>query len=101
MCFGAWPKATLAHEVLFSIPTYYLPIYAYARANDSRFDHTLNKMNAADITLSAMDSEISSEIARNQFPKAKLLSMPQLTPPGMLLLNVATGKADLTFTDAV
>jgi ABC-type amino acid transport substrate-binding protein len=47
-----------------------------------------------------MDGELSSELARSQFPNAQTFSIPQLSAASMLLLNVATGKADVTFTDA-
>ena len=49
MCFGAWPKATTAREVLFTEPTYFLPINAYVRAGDGRFDHVIEKINAPDV----------------------------------------------------
>lgn len=100
MCFGAWPKASLAKEVIFTKSTYYLPIYAYARAGDTRFDKMPKAINQPSVTLSTMDSELSSEIASTQFPAARVLSVPQTSPAGTLLLNVATGKADVTFTDA-
>jgi ABC-type amino acid transport substrate-binding protein len=100
MCFGAWPKATTAREVLFTEPTYYLPINAYVRAGDNRFDRAIEKVDAPEIKISAMDSELSSELARTRFSRAHVLSIPQLSDASVLLFNVATGKADITFTDA-
>lgn len=100
MCFGAWPKANLAREVLFTEPTYYLPIKAFVRAGDTRFDQALDKINDSSVTISTMDSELSSELARTRFAKAKTFSVPQLSDASTLLLNVATGKADVTFTDS-
>jgi len=100
MCFGAWPKANLAREVLFSDPTYYLPIYAYVREGDTRFDHAIDKVNDPAVIISTIDAELSSELARTRFPKAKTFSSPDMSPASTLLLNVASGKADITFTDA-
>lgn len=100
MCFGAWPKALIAKDVLFTEPTYYLPINAYVRGGDTRFDGAINKANAPDIRISAMDSELSSQLASGRFPKAQVVSIPQLSDASQLLLNVSTGKADITFTDA-
>lgn len=100
MCFGAWPKANLAREVLFTEPTYFLPIYAYVRDGNRRFDHDIEQANDGAVTISTMDAELSSELARTRFSKARTLSIPQLSDNSMLLLNVATGKADITFTDA-
>lgn len=100
MCFGAWPKATTAKEVLFTEPTYFLPINAYVRAGDTRFDDALDKANSSDIKISTMDSELSSQLASSRFPKAQTISVPQLSDASTLLLNVMTGKADITFTDS-
>ncbi|MDX2027263.1 MAG: transporter substrate-binding domain-containing protein [Alphaproteobacteria bacterium] len=100
MCFGAWPKATTARETLFTKPVYYLPINAYVRAGDSRFDRAVEKINSPDVQISAMDGEMSSQLAVAYFPQAKILSIPQLSDASMLLTNVANNKADVTFTDA-
>jgi len=99
MCFGAWPKAMTAREVMFTEPVYYLPINAYVRVDDRRFDHAPEKINSPDVTISTMDSEISSQLAASNFSQAKTFSIPQLSDASNLLLNVATGKADVTFTD--
>jgi ABC-type amino acid transport substrate-binding protein len=100
MCFGAWPKAPVARQVEFTEPIYFLPVDAYARADDNRFDHAQEKINAPDVTLSVMDGEISTLLAADYFPQAKVFSIPQLSASSGLLLNVSTGKADITFTDA-
>ncbi len=100
MCFGAWPKATTAKEVLFTEPTYYLPINAYVSVGDTRFDYHIEKVNSPDIVISTMDSELSSQLASARFSEARTLSVPQLSDASVLLLNVAHGKADITFTDA-
>ena len=55
MCFGAWPKAVSAREVLFTEPTYFLPINAYVRDGDTRFDGAIEKVNAPSIKISTMD----------------------------------------------
>ena len=100
MCFGAWPKANLAKQILFSKPVYFLPINAYVRMGDTRFDHSPEKINEQEVIISTMDGELSSELARTLFPHAKTLSVPQLSNASTLLLNVASKKADVTFTDA-
>jgi ABC-type amino acid transport substrate-binding protein len=100
ICFGAWPKAPVAREVEFTKPIYFLPVDAYARAGDDRFDHAQEKIDSPDVTISVMDGEISTLLATQNFPKAKTFSIPQLSGSSNLLLNVTTGKADLTFTDA-
>jgi ABC-type amino acid transport substrate-binding protein len=45
---------------------------------------------------------MSMEIHNSDFPRAKLLSMPQLAGTAAeMLMNVATGKGDVAFTDAI
>jgi ABC-type amino acid transport substrate-binding protein len=100
MCAGMWPKAFAAKEVLFTEPTYYLPINAYVRLDDKRFDGDLSKINFPNIKISVMDSELSAQLANMYFPKAQTLSLTQLQDASILLVNVATNKADVTFTDA-
>ncbi len=100
MCFGAWPIAEEAREVLFTKSIYYLPVNAYAREGDTRFDHAIEKINVPNITISVMDAELSNRLAIDSFPKAKTFSIPQISSSSMILLNVAMKKADVTFTDA-
>ncbi len=100
MCCGLWPKANLAREVLFSDPTYYLPINAYVRIGDTRFDHNIDNVNDPSMTISTMDGELTSELARTRFAKARTFSAPDMSPASTLLINVAYSKADITFTDA-
>lgn len=100
ICFGAWPKAMIARQNEFTESIYYLPIDAYVREGDTRFDHAQEKMNDPSVTASTMDGEISSQLAAAYFPRTKTLSIPQLSSASTLLLNVADGKADVTFTDA-
>ncbi len=99
MCAGIWPTASRAREMLFAAPVNYVTINAYIRASDKRFDNALEKLNSPDITLATMDVEMSSVIASADFPKAKTLSIPVTASQPQMLINVADGKADATFTD--
>ncbi len=99
MCAGIFPTAARAREMLFTAPINYVAISAYVRKNDSRFDNAMEKLNSPDITLATMDVEMSSVIAAADFPKAKALSIPVTASQPQMLINVADGKADATFTD--
>jgi len=102
ICAGTWPSATRAKYIRFSVPVLYIAINAYKRAGDKRFDLSPADMNKPGVTIVDMDGEMSSEIRSSDFPLSKHLAIPQVAGGGTeVLLNVADGKADATFTDAV
>jgi ABC-type amino acid transport substrate-binding protein len=83
----------------FVVPISYQGVSAFVRADDMRFDNALEKINDPSIKVSAIDGGSSQEIPETFYPKAQLLSLPQLTEASQQLLNVVSGKADVTFTD--
>lgn len=99
MCAGIWPTAAKAREMIFTTPINYVAIQAYVRADDARFDNAVDKINSPDVTIATMDVEMSSIIAQADFPKAKTISIPSTGSQPQMLLNVADGKADVTFSD--
>jgi polar amino acid transport system substrate-binding protein len=102
VCAGVWPSAARAKYIRFSDAVFFIPMNAYKRANDPRFDGKPDDINQPSVTTVAIDGEMSANIHDSDFPRARLLSMPQLAGSGAeLLMNVATGKGDVTFTDAV
>lgn len=96
---GIWPNASRAKLVDFSTPLYYSGIGIYVRQNESRFNETLSGLNSQDVKISTIDGEMSDIIARNQFPSAQRVSLPQNADVSQLLLNVSQGRADLTFVE--
>jgi ABC-type amino acid transport substrate-binding protein len=102
VCAGVWPSATRAKYIRFSDPVFFVTINAYKRANDPRFDHKPQDINQPAVTTVGIDGEMSAEIHNSDFPRAKLMSMPQLAGSAAeMLMNVATAKGDIAFTDAV
>jgi polar amino acid transport system substrate-binding protein len=100
-CAGAWPSATRAREIDFTRPIVYQPLYAYVRAGDPRFDNNSAAIDDPSVTAVTMDGEMSSLVAASDFLKAKTVQLPQLSNASELLLNVVTGKGDVTFTDSI
>jgi ABC-type amino acid transport substrate-binding protein len=94
---GIVPQRT-AHA-LFSTPIGYMPIIAYGRADDARFDSNQAAVNSPNVTLSTMEGEITSMIARTQFPQAKVLEITSMQGGPILFENVAAKKADIVFQD--
>ncbi len=94
-----WPNASRAREATFSVPIMYSVVYPYARSDDFRFDRDLSKANKSNITLATTDGEMSSFIAKSDFPDAKTYALPQLSSVSELLVGLVGGKADLTFVE--
>jgi ABC-type amino acid transport substrate-binding protein len=96
---GIWPNASRAKLVSFSEPLYYSGIGVYVRQNDSRFSGDLGAFNSENIKIATIDGEMSDIIARGQFPRAQRVSLPQLSDVSQVLLNIAQGRADVTFVE--
>ena len=100
-----WANASRAKLVDFSKPIYYSPVSAYVKKGNNQFSVSvsgnINALNSEKVKIATMDGEMSSIIARTDFPKAKTLSLPQLSDISQILLTVASGKADVAFVDPV
>ena len=81
---------------------FYNPIQAWGRADENRYTQVAD-MNAPGVRVSTQDGAMEDLIARSDFGKAKLVSIPQLSPWTDVLMNIITSKADVTFAapDAV
>lgn len=102
-----WANPTRGKLTLMSVPVYYSGIDVYVRADEERFTMRSNgqavfdptKVNQAKVRIATIDGETGDLIARTDFPKAKRVSLPQLTDISQLFLEVASGKADLLFAE--
>lgn len=95
---GLWPNAQRAKSAKFTIPILYNVVKVYGRSQEKRFQN-LNEINSPSVTISVLDGAMESLIAKEQFPLAKTLSLPQLSDFSQVLLNIKTKKADLTFAE--
>jgi len=95
VCSGFVETAAHANAALFSIPIDYAPVYAYVRAGDTRFDQSLDGVNNPTTKLAIIDGESAQAIAKEVFPKASTLSLPEMSDVSMSLESVAAGKADM------
>lgn len=100
VCTGIWPTAARGRGAEFTVPIYFSAVRAYARADDRRFDRNLSLANRPGIKIATIDGEMTSIIARSDYPLAKSSSLPQETDVSQVLLEVVTKKADLTFVEA-
>jgi polar amino acid transport system substrate-binding protein len=93
---GIWRNSSRGKVGDFSRALFYNVILVYGRANETRFK-SLNDINKPDVRIATMDGAIEDIIASTDFPAAKKVSIPQLNPWSDVLLNITSGKADLTF----
>jgi len=94
-----WPNSARAREAVFSIAPMNSVLYPYVRSGDNRFDGNLDKINSNQITVSAVDGELATFIAKDDYPLSKLNTLPQLSSYAEVFLNIVNGKADITFAE--
>jgi len=99
ICSPVWANSTRAQFADFTVPLFFSGIGVYTRPNDQRFVGNLAAANTETVTIATIDGEITDIIAQQQFPRAKRLSLTQLSDNSQILLSVAEGKADLTFVE--
>ena len=99
MCAGMWQSGVKGKHMLFSTPLHYQTVEALIQANDTRFEgKPMSSMNNEMLRIAVVDNDNSYFIATGDFPKAERVSLGQMGTDSDLMLNVATGKADITFT---
>lgn len=99
MCAGAWAVKESAPYVAYTRPIFYNPVYAYARVDDTRFDADLSVLNNANYKIGAIDGAISDTIAKQDFPQAKVVGLPQITDPSQVMVDLAQSKSDVVFME--
>lgn len=99
VCTGLWPTPARGKLADFTAPLYYSTVRAYTRADNSKYDGNLALINDPTTRIAAVDGEMSSIIAKDDFAKAQLDGLPQTTDVSQVLLEVATNKADVTFVE--
>ncbi|HEU0117897.1 MAG TPA: transporter substrate-binding domain-containing protein [Alphaproteobacteria bacterium] len=99
-CAGAWPNASRASQIDFTVPISFQAIYAYVRADDKRFDNNLAAIGSS-ATIVGVDGEMAMLIANRDFPQAKSLQIPELSGASGVFLSIVSNKGDVTFTDPI
>ncbi len=95
-----WTHAGRARVAGFSHPLYYSPVCAYVKGDDKKFAaNDLSILNSDKYKIGTIDGATAEQIAQEDFPKAKRVSLPQLSDFAQLMMTVSTGKADITFSE--
>jgi ABC-type amino acid transport substrate-binding protein len=100
MCAGLWRNAERGRYIGFTVPFFYSAVYPYVGIDDHRFDGDLSAIDQPGIRIATMDGEMSDVIAKEHFPKAAEISVPQLGQFTDVLMNVAGHKADIVFSES-
>lgn len=95
---GLWPNTTRARAGSFTVPVFYSTITGWARADETRFVD-LKGIDEPDVRIATIDGAMEDIIAKNDYPNATRVSLPQLSPFTQNLLNIKTKKADITFAE--
>lgn len=99
LCLNGWDTAHLAPYVANARPLFYSVINVFVRADDPRFDGHQNALNDPAVRFSAIDGNGTTVIARQTFPRATLVSLPQDTDYSLAIQNVVNGKADAVLVE--
>lgn len=100
VCNPLWATTPRTRIAAYSVPAFFTAINAYVRADDHRFDGDLRGLDDPAMIIATLDGGTAAQIARDDYPQAKVFSLPEMSDFSSLLLNVQTGKADITFSEA-
>jgi len=92
---GIWETPGRGKVVDFTIPLFYSGLGVFVRSDESRFDKDTQAANSSDVKIAVIDGEISELMAKTKFPKAKPVSLGQISDVSQMMLNVSQGKADV------
>ena len=101
MASPVWPNSNRAKQVTFSKPAYFSAIGIWVRQDESRFSPAGGwaSLNNPGVKLGAIDGSTGETIAQTLFPKAKLVTYPELAAEGQIFLDVKGGKIDAFFEE--
>jgi len=81
-----------------SIPLSFGAIEGYVRKDDKRFDNNPEAINHAHVKVEVNMGDLSEQIAQRFFPQATKVYKGEMGGEDQLFLDVAMGKADITFS---
>lgn len=77
---------------------YYADVFLYGRQDESRFSK-MQDLNSKEVSFVGIDGDLSVELVQLNFENARLNSLPTITDPSQMLMDIATKKADVTILD--
>ncbi|HOO50710.1 MAG TPA: transporter substrate-binding domain-containing protein [Alphaproteobacteria bacterium] len=99
VCTSFWQNPVEGKYVFFTEPMFYSAVGAYVDAENTQINSDLSNVNDPSVRVSASDGAISFYVAQQDFPKATILSLPNMTDETQMLMEVDAGKADIAFIE--
>jgi ABC-type amino acid transport substrate-binding protein len=99
VCTPLWGDASYGRVVKFTRPLFYDAAVPLVRANEQRFSTNADDLNKPDVTIAVQDGNMSLALTAALFPKAKTITASANVDYGLVLQDVVSGKADVTFWD--
>lgn len=99
VCGPMIPAPFLRPLANFATPILYVDFDAYVRAGDKRFDQSKNTINQETTRVLSLDGSAGRYFANQFFPEAHHNSLPAMLGAGQILLDVKSGKADVTVSE--
>lgn len=96
-CSELWPDPARIKFLSLTMPVIYSFLKTYVRTDDHRFDADLEKINAPEVTIPAIEGDVSVKMAQSRFPKASIYYLPQTATSSEMFMAVKTKKADVVF----
>lgn len=100
-CGGSWPVPHSEKRQWWLGPLFYSAVDAFARIDDGRFgsDFNLKDINSPAYKISVIDGVAVDRIRAMEFPEAAVVSLPNMSGYGEMILQVVSGKADVVLIE--
>ncbi len=95
-CVAYWSNPRSARQMLTSIPLFYQPVFFLTRADDTRFDANIRKINDKDVSVSVLEGDVPETILKELYPNSKKIALPQNAAFAQVFQEVASDRADVT-----
>jgi len=99
-CSGYWLNPGRIKNLLPSFPQVYSPLYVWMRQGDTRPIGKPEDLNSDQYIAGNIDGSVDHDIIVKNFPKAKIISLPELDSTPDLVENLVTKKVDFIVVDA-
>jgi len=98
-CNTVWTDKAQLQNMSLSRPVYYSPTYAFARADDKRFDKNYDAINDPNVRIVGIDGDTGYITMQKYFPKATMIALPSNAQTSEMPVNLQTKKADIFLSD--
>lgn len=99
---GVWANPNRGKTATLSKPVFFSGVEVWVRENESRFtpDRNWASIDLETMKIGAIDGSTPLNIAKEQFPRAKLVTYPNLTTEAQLFLDLVAKKIDVFFAES-